>query len=318
VASRALRAYHLGSRIARALPRPVADGIGRFGGTVAVPFAGERRAQVERNLRRVHGPDFGGLALRRAVAATFESYARYYVDSFRLPGTSPEALDAGITVEGWEKIDTALDNPEGNGVILALPHLGGWEWAGFWVAACRGRQITAVVEALEPRDVYEWFVDLRTALGMQVVPLGPGAAAALLKALRSGHVVVLLCDRDLEGNGVEVEFFGERTTLPGGPAALALRTGAPVIPAFALPLRDGRYRMVYEPPIDPPAADDPDAVREFTQRCTDVLEMYVRRHPHLWLWMHRRWRDVDPPAAGMFPSAEADARAGGAGEADLK
>ena len=89
----------------------------------------------------------------------------------------------------------------------------------------------------------------------------------------------------------------------------AAAAGAPVVPVFALPLPGGRYRMVYEHPIDPPAADSPDAIREFTQRCTDVLEMYVRRHPELWLWMHRRWRDDGPAgrARGMFPAAESDA-----------
>ena len=84
--------------------------------------------------------------------------------------------------------------------------------------------------------------------------------------------------------------------------------GAPVIPLFAFPLPDGRYRMIYEHPVEPPRNDSPDNVREFTQRCTDVLEMHVRRHPELWLWMHRRWRDA-PGAAldqapGMFPSAK--------------
>jgi hypothetical protein len=74
---------------------------------------------------------------------------------------------------------------------------------------------------------------------------------------------------------------------------MALRTGAPVIPVFALPLPRGRYRLIYERPVEPPLVDAPDAVREFTQRCTDVLEMYVRRHPDLWLWMHRRWRDQE-------------------------
>jgi len=81
-------------------------------------------------------------------------------------------------------------------------------------------------------------------------------------------------------------------------AALALRTGAPVIPVFALPLPGGRYRFIYERPVPPPKEESPDAVREFTQRCTDVLEMYVRRDPALWLWMHRRWRDRDPRLAG--------------------
>ena len=92
-------------------------------------------------------------------------------------------------------------------------------------------------------------------------------------------------------------------------ATLALRTGAPIVPAFALPLARGRYRFVYEHPIEVPSPTAADPVRELTQRCTDVLEMYVRRHPHLWLWMHRRWRDHDSEPAsipGMFPSAAPD------------
>ena len=97
-------------------------------------------------------------------------------------------------------------------------------------------------------------------------------------------------------------------------AALALRTGAPVVPVFALPLGGGRYRMIYEHPIEPPRAESADAVREFTQRCTDVLEMYVRRHPELWLWMHRRWRDSGPIVrrrprhVSLAPSRDVDER----------
>jgi KDO2-lipid IV(A) lauroyltransferase len=96
---------------------------------------------------------------------------------------------------------------------------------------------------------------------------------------------------------VYVDFFDRPAATTSALAALALRTGAPVIPVFALPLPGGRYRFVYERPVPPPREDSPDAVREFTQRCTDVLEMYVRRDPALWLWMHRRWRDRDPRLA---------------------
>jgi KDO2-lipid IV(A) lauroyltransferase len=102
-----------------------------------------------------------------------------------------------------------------------------------------------------------------------------------------------------------VDFFNRPAATTSALAALALRTGAPVIPVFALPLPGGRFRMVYEHAVDPPPADAPDALRDFTQRCTDVLEMYVRRYPGLWLWMHRRWRDVEPAdeGRGMFPAA---------------
>src|SRR5687768_4222934 len=97
--SRALRAFRLGSTLARGAPGPVAQLAAKGIGNAVAPLAGERRAQVERNLRRVHGPDFGGWRMRRAVGTTFESYARYWIESFRLPGTPPAELDAGILVD---------------------------------------------------------------------------------------------------------------------------------------------------------------------------------------------------------------------------
>jgi KDO2-lipid IV(A) lauroyltransferase len=120
---------------------------------------------------------------------------------------------------------------------------------------------------------------------------------------------VLIDQHIMSRDAIYVDFFERPASTTSAVAALALRTGAPVVPVFALPLGGGRYRMIYEHPVEPPAPDSPNAIQEFTQRCTDVLEMYVRRHPELWLWMHRRWRD-DPAAGesprGMFPSAGAN------------
>jgi KDO2-lipid IV(A) lauroyltransferase len=118
--------------------------------------------------------------------------------------------------------------------------------------------------------------------------------------------VAILIDQYAQGpEAVPVEFFGRPAPTTAALATLALRTGAPLLPAVALPLPGGRYRMVYEAAVETPPADSPDPVRELTQRCTDVLEMYVRRYPHLWLWMHRRWRDGDPAETGsvaVFPA----------------
>jgi KDO2-lipid IV(A) lauroyltransferase len=138
-----------------------------------------------------------------------------------------------------------------------------------------------------------------------------GAVRKALRLLAEGKSVGILIDQHMTSpDAVYVDFFGRPAATTSTLAALALRTGAPVIPLFAFPRPNGRYRMIYEHPVEPPRHDSPDAVREFTQRCTDVLEMHVRRHPELWLWMHRRWRDA-PGAAldaapGMFPSAKQD------------
>ena len=120
-----------------------------------------------------------------------------------------------------------------------------------------------------------------------------------MRELAANRGVALLIDQHLHSSdAVYVDFFNRPAATTSALAALAIRTGAPVIPVFALPMPGGRYRFIYERPVPPPKEGSPDAVREFTQRCTDVLEMYVRRDPALWLWMHRRWRDRDPRLAG--------------------
>jgi KDO2-lipid IV(A) lauroyltransferase len=291
MASRALRAYQAGSAVARALPAPVADAAARGLGWAVAPFAGERRRQVERNLRRVRGR-----VDRREVAATFASYARYWVESFRLPGTSPADLDAGLTVEGWEHVECGL--AAGKGVVLALPHLGGWEWAGFWLAACKRVPITVVVEALDPPDLYEWFVGLRRSLGMNVVPLGPSVAGDVLAALRDNHVLCLLCDRDLGRSGVEVEFFGERTTLPAGPATLGLRTGAPVLPAAVYHRGRGRVGVVRPPLVTARTGRLRDDVARVTQDLATELEALIRQAPEQWHLLQPNWpSDRSDPVA---------------------
>ena len=288
MASRALQAFRLGSTLARAVPGPVADVAAAGIGNVVAPLAGERRAQVERNLRRVHGPGFGGWRLRRAVAATFESYARYWIESFRLPGTPPDVLEAGIVVEGWHQVEQALE--DGKGAILALPHLGGWEWAGFWCTTSRQIPMTVVVEALEPPDLYEWFVALRESFGMHVVPLGPTAAAAVLSALRQNHVVCLLCDRDIGGGGVEVEFLGERTTLPAGPATLARRSGVPLFPTAVFYGGERGRTGVVRPALDLARTGRlRDDVARVTQELASELEVLIRRAPEQWHLLQPNW-----------------------------
>jgi KDO2-lipid IV(A) lauroyltransferase len=275
------------------MPAPVVDGLARFAGFASSRSSQERRAQVERNLRRVHGPGFGGRELRRAVDATFESYARYWAESFRLPGTSPAALDAGMTCEGLEHLEAGI--AQGRGAILAIPHLGGWEWAGFWLSAVRKHPITVVVEALDPPEVFDWFIDLRESFGMNIVRLGPDAGSQVARALKANHVVCLLCDRDIGGGGIEVEFFGERTRLPGGPATLALRSGAPLIPV-AVYFRGSGHLGVCRPAI--PVERSGERLREDVTRITQAvakeLEALIRVQPEQWHLMQPNWPSDQP------------------------
>jgi KDO2-lipid IV(A) lauroyltransferase len=240
-----------------------------------------------RHLRRIHGPELDGRALDRAVNATFASYGRYWLEVFRLPRQDLLALDDGrFVLEGGDHVDKAL--AEGRGVVIGCPHLGNWDLGAAWFAA-RGYQPTTVVEPIEPPALFDWFCSYRRALGMGIVPLGPDAGSVLLKKLREGLMVGLVCDRDLAGNGIEVEFFGERTTLPAGPATLALRAGAPLLTGANF-FEGDAHRCIIRPPLD---TSRQGTIKEDIARITQALatdfEVLIRRAPDQWHMLQPNW-----------------------------
>ena len=191
------------------------------------------------------------------------------------------------STRAWIRSGDSIDR--GIGPILALPHLGGWEWAARWLNVIGGWQVAAVAEELEPPELNEWFLDIRRRLGMNIITLGPKAATESGTAILSGQIMCLLCDRDLSGTGIEVDFFGERTRLPAGPAVLALRTGAPLLPlggvlrgrsVSRIHLRTARHRASGAPP----RRRDP---RHPGPR--GALEDLVRRAPEQWHLMVPNW-----------------------------
>jgi KDO2-lipid IV(A) lauroyltransferase len=280
--------FKAGSQIVRAVPSPVMQLMARGAGASLAQLQRDRRNVVARNLKRVMGPDTSRFALSRAVDTAFESYARYYLESLRLPGLSAETVDAGLAVEGYVHLEEGL--AAGKGVILALPHLGGWEWAGRWVAD-QGHGITAVVEPLEPPELFEWFTEMRAALGMTVVPLGPAAGSTVMSSLRANHVVCLLSDRDIGGGGIPVTFFGETTRLPAGPATLALRTGAPILPTavYFTGRGDGHFGLVRPPLSLERTGRFREEVARVTQELATELEVLIRRAPEQWHLFQPNW-----------------------------
>jgi KDO2-lipid IV(A) lauroyltransferase len=193
-----------------------------------------------------------------------------------------------MSYEGIEHLEAALT--AGTGAIAALPHLGGWDFGGAFLST-QGYPITVVVEPLEPPELFEWFAEFRRRLGMTVVPLGPDAGGAVLRALRANELVGLLCDRDIQGGGVDVEFFGERTTLPAGPATLALRTGAPLLPMTVyFTGRRGHHGIVRPPiPVERGGGGLRDDVARITQALAGELEVLIRAAPEQWHLFQPNW-----------------------------
>ena len=280
-------AYRAGAEVVRVVPGTVAAPLARGVAQLAPALMRERRRQVERNLRRVYGPQFGGIALQRAVTATFDSYGRYWYELFRLPNESPEWVQAHFCGLGEEHIAAGID--AGTGVVLALPHLGSWDFAGAWLAG-RGDQVSVVAEVLEPPELFDWFVATRETLGMRVVPLSPRAGAEMLAALRNNEAICLLCDRDLTGDGIEVEFFGEITTLPAGPrcsrSVPARRSSRPG--CYFMP--DGRGEARIGPPIPVERTGSiRDDISRITQELAHRFEAMIREAPEHWHLMQPNW-----------------------------
>jgi KDO2-lipid IV(A) lauroyltransferase len=244
-------------------------------------------------------------AERRALArAMFAHFGSLLLELLKFGTYSPAQMRAAVDVEGEDRARQA--HQQGRGVLYFTGHFGYWEIQAI-VQPLIMHPVAVLARPLDNARLHEMLERIRTRTGNSVI-YRQGAVRKVLRELAANHAVALLIDQHLHTpDAVYVDFFRRPAATTSALAALALRTGAPVVPVFALPLPRGRYRLVYEHPVDPPTADTPDAVREFTQRCTDVLEMYVRRHPELWLWMHRRWRDQDVNAADdLLMADEAD------------
>jgi KDO2-lipid IV(A) lauroyltransferase len=227
------------------------------------------------------GEDVDEELLNEFVERGFRSYGQYWAEGAKLPAIKPARVyERFVVSEGIDHLYAAKER--GNGLIIALPHIGSWEWGGSYLNSL-GMGMTAVAEELEPPELFEWFKEKRESIGIRVEPLNDKAGATLLSTLRGGGVVGLLCDRDIQGNGIEVEFFGERVTMPAGPATLALRTDATLVAAacYSGPRRD--HFAAVTPPIDTARTGKlREDVKRVTQLVAHELEGLIRRAPEQW------------------------------------
>ena len=295
--------------LVRLLPmRGVMVAGGMLGRVFHAVDGGHRRLAID-NLQAAFPP-----RSRRECAAVarrmFEHFGQLLMVLLKFSTLSRQDMLRHVEFDGEERVRAA--HAHGRGVLLFTGHFGFWEINAL-VHALVLQPMAVLARPLDNPMLHDLLERVRMSTGNSVI-YRRGAIRRVLRALASNQAVAVLIDQHMQSaDAVYVDFFNRPASTTSALAALALKTGAPVIPVFALPLPGGRFRMVYEHPVDPPAADAPDALREFTQRCTDVLEMYVRRYPDLWLWMHRRWRDVPSGehVGGMFPKATRDEAGGG-------
>jgi phosphatidylinositol dimannoside acyltransferase len=270
---------------------------------------------LEGNLTRVLGPDADGKELRGLSRQVMRSYARYYMETFRLHVIPKQRLlHDGMHMEGWDNLERTFELlKSGRGVIYALPHMGNFEQAGAWVIANGAGSFTTVVERLKPDSVFERWLKFRQGLGFEVLPTtgGPHPFGVMAQRLRAGKPVCLVADRDLSETGVEVDFFGEKALLPAGPAALAVQTGAALMPVscWFAGETDWGTRVYDEIPV-PEAGTRKEKTAMMTQRLASVFEEAIREHPEDWHMLQRLFvADLDPERLARGESRLAESRA---------
>jgi KDO2-lipid IV(A) lauroyltransferase len=295
---------HLVRLIVRFLPMSVVRTIGRGIGRVLYVLNGPRRRIALENLEYAF-PARPARERRALASAMFAHFGGLLLELIKFSMYSEEQMLAASDMEGLDRVRQA--QRQGKGVLFFTGHFGYWEINALVHALTLG-PMSLLARPLDNPSLHRMLEEIRTLTGNTLI-YRQGAVRKMIRDLAGGKGIAVLIDQHLGSpDAIYVGFFQRRAATTSALAALALRMGSPVIPVFALPLPGGRYRFIYEHPVDPPRADTPDAVREFTQRCTDVLEMYVRRHPDLWMWMHRRWREAAPSAGDVSASdAEADA-----------
>ena len=282
-------AYQLGWKAICRVPEPVARWAFAQTADIAWRRQGKGVQQLEANLRRVLDydtldPADAGKELRTLSRQTMQSYARYWLEVFRLPVIPPERIMAGMHVND-ENVQVTLDLLKaGRGVIYALPHMGNFEQAGAWINARGAESFTTVMERLRPETVYEAFVKFRSGLGMEVLPL-TGAQSpfgTLAQRLRAGKLVCLVSDRDLKESGIEVEMFGETAKI-SATAALAVHTGAALMPVATWFVGEDEWAAhVYDEIPVPEAGDRKEKIRVMSQQLATVWEGAIREHPTDW------------------------------------
>jgi lauroyl/myristoyl acyltransferase len=288
-------AYRAGWWAVRGAPEPVVAAALRQVADRTWRRRGRGVVQLERNLARAR-PEAGPDELRELSHAAMRSYLRYWGEVFRLPRWTPDVLrDRVVTHDAHRMVDPLS---EGQGVVAALPHMGNWDLAGAWACA-EGMPVTTVAERLRPESLYRDFLRYRESLGMTVLPLtgGPPTLPVLEARVRAGGLVPLMADRDLSRSAVTVELLGAPARLPVGPALLAQRTGARLLPVTASYDSDARMHLWFHEPVpvgpgsDSGSDSGSDDVRTATAAVADAFSAAIRRDPADWHMLQRVFVD---------------------------
>ncbi len=281
-------AYFAGWRIVRTLPEKTAYKLFSFIGRRAVRANGKSVQRLRSNLFRVK-PELSQSELDDLVSRSFDSYMRYWCDTFRIQDWSVERIQRSVTLNNGHLLIDAVRT--GKGVVVALPHSGNWDHAGAYFCSI-GLPLVTVAERLKPEALFQKFLEYRTSMGFEVLSLDSRSFVTLMKRAREKRLIALVADRDLSRSGVDVEFFGHPSRMPAGPALLAIKTEIPLVVAHVSYMPIGIHIDFTEVQI-PTEGSESEKISATVQACADLFSKGIAQHPEDWHMLQRIWIDGD-------------------------
>lgn len=294
------RAWQLVSAIVRRMPPRASYGVAFVIGSAAYYCWPRGRKAMHRNYRRVlRGA--GAAEIRRVARRSLVNYCRYLADFVRFPALSPEELSAHVFGDAnFEALDKALER--GRGAVIVCMHFGNWD-LGAGAAAARGYPVAVVAETFGDARLDDMVTGARARLGMQIIKMDK-AGPSLLRSLKQNGLLALLIDRPVPGDGVKVQFFGEEVEVPAGPARLALRSGAMVVPTAFARMSPNELAVLTLTDFDIPAPLDGDEqhdVQSLTQAIMHSHERFIREYPDQWYMFREMWPRARKSAEAAAP-----------------
>lgn len=278
----------------QALSRCAALRFGEFLGRLAYHVAGRQRRRALANLHLAYGDALSPAQRDARIRQIFAHFGRGIVDFLRAPARSVSALAEAVSSIGWEHAEAALD--QGRGMILVTGHLGNWELLGRWLATVRNVPLTVVARESDNPVLASYLRTMRESAGFTVLNKGE-SARNLLRALRRGEAILILADQN--SGDVFTPFFGIPAGTAAGPASLALRSGAALVPIYCVEMPDHSFQVTCLPPLDTVSVattngsvDRPADIVRITTEWNKILEGIVREYPEQWLWLHNRWKSA--------------------------
>ena len=274
------------------LPLWVIRQLGQGLGTLACVCLRRERARTWEHLEQAFGQHHGAAERRRIASRVFQHLGMNGLEWLASPKFTAAMLQRLIRVHGMEHVQQAIT--DGKGLIFLSAHFGNWELLAAYFGSL-GLRGGVVARRLRYPEYEDWLIAMRRAHGVETF-LRDASFKELVRRLKAGECIGLMPDQDVDSiDGIFVDFFGRPAYTPTGPAALALLTGAALLPSYIVRGAHGRCDIYVEPPVVVRSTGDRDRdVREITQGWSRITERYIRTYPDQWVWMHRRWKTSPP------------------------